>query len=340
MALVLMEGFDLLTAAYVNTKYPLSATFGPDMIAGRYSPGQGYRPGPGNQNGDFAFLLPSGLSQMTVGVGVNIPLGGMGTGIQFMRLKDASDNIQFVVGADASGAIRVARSNALLSSAPMATSASGVIASGAWFYCETEFVLSDTVGECRVWINGAKVIDISGVDTKAQSSATVDRVSFNVAGNGSGGLALDDLYVTNTDARLGESRIYVLEPNADSSIQWTRSAGATNFSCVDEAPFNTTDYVASATVGHQDYYGFANLPYVPATIHAVQTSMWAAKDDAATRTVRANLDSGGTVANGADFGLSATYLQKTDLYVLDPDTSAAWSAAAVDALLAGPEVRA
>jgi hypothetical protein len=339
MALVLMEGFDLLTASYVNTKYPLGAQFGADMVAGRYSPGQGYRPGPGNQNGSFKFQF-AGLTQFTVGVGLQFPLTGMGTGIRFLSFLTAADAVQFCVGADANGAIRVALSAALLSSGPLAVSANNVIASSSWFYCEVEFVLSDTVGECRVWINGALVINLSGIDTKAQAAADVQRMDFIVSGSGAGGLVIDDLYLTNTDSRLGESRIYVLEPTSDSSVQWTRSAGSTNFSCVDEAPFNTSDYVASATVGHQDYYGFANLPYVPAAIHAVQTSMFAAKDDAATRTVRANLDSGGTVANGTDFGLSATYLQKTDLYALDPDTGSAWTSSAVDALIAGPEVRA
>lgn len=337
MALVLMEGFDLLTASYVNTKYPLGSQFGADMTTGRFSPGQSYRPGPGNQNGSF-FLQPPPLATFTIGCGFRIPLGGMSTGIRFMDFQTSAGAIQFSIGADANGAIKVARSNAEVASAPLGTSANGVIASDSWFYCEVEFVLSDTVGECRVWINGAKVIDISGVDTKGQTSTVVERIRMSVSGNGSGGMYLDDIYLTDTAARLGESRVYVLEPNADDAVQWTRSAGSTNFSCVDESPFNTTDWVASATVGHKDRYGFADLPYVPAAIHAVQTSMFAARDDAASRIVRSNLDSNGTVVNGGDFGLSATYLQRTDLFTLNPDGSVAWSAAAVAALKAGPEV--
>jgi len=338
MALVLMEGFDLLTASYVTTKYPAGATFGPDMVAGRFAPGQGYRPGPGNQNGDFVLQFAS-LSQMTLGTGLRMPIGLFSTGNRVLEFRTAADAVQFVVGATATGAIKVARTAADLISAPMATSATGVIASNSWFYCEVELVVSDTVGVCRVWINGAKVIDISNVDTKGQASTTVERIRFTQSGSGEGGITIDDIYLTDTPARLGESRIYVIEPTSDAAAGWTRSTGATNFGCVDEAPFNTTDYVASAVPGTIDSYGFADLPYTPALIHAVQTTLFAAKDDAATRTIRANLTSGATVANGTDFGLSATYLQKTDLYPLNPAGSVAWTAAAVAALLAGPEVR-
>ncbi len=340
MALVLMEGFDLLTAAYVATKYPLGSQFGPDMIAGRFAPGQGYRPGPGNQNGSFVASF-TGLSSLTVGAGLRITnIGAFGTGFQFLFLDDSAGAVQFAIGTDANGAIRVARTQATISSAPLAVSANNVIASLAWFYVEVEFVLSDTVGQCRVWINGAKVIDISGVDTKGTAITTVNRARFTQVNTGDGGFAVDDLYIVDSAARLGESRVYVLEPNSDNAGAWARSTGASNFSCVDEAPFNTTDFVSSATVNDEDYYGFADLPYNPAAIHAVQTSMFAAKDDAASRTIRANLNSGGTIANGTDFGLSATYLQKTDLYVTNPNGGGAWSQAAVNALLSGPQVRA
>ena len=45
MALVLVEGFDLLTTGLVASAYPLGAQFSPSMDAGRFG-GQSYNPAP------------------------------------------------------------------------------------------------------------------------------------------------------------------------------------------------------------------------------------------------------------------------------------------------------
>jgi len=334
MALVLMEGFDALTAAYVSTKYPLSATFGPDMVAGRYG-GQGFRPGPGNQNG--ILVIPTGaLGSMTIGAGLKMPIGGFGTGINFIRFNTTAGNRQFTVGLKNDGTIVVAAGATLTT--PLASSAAGVVVSNTWFYIEVELIISDTVGRCTIFVNGTQVLTVSGVDTKGSTTTVADEIHFTQSGTGEGGITIDDVYLTDSAARLGESRISTLVPTADTSDKdWGRSTGSDNYALVDELPFVTTDYVTSATVGDLDLYDFGNLPYTPLTIHAVETSMFAAKDDAASRTIRARLRSGGTDANGTNFGLSATHTQKIDRYATDPNTAAAWTASAVNALQAGPE---
>lgn len=338
MALVLMEGFDVLTAAYIQSKYPLGNYFGADTTTGRYA-GQGFRPGPGNQNGEWT-VSTGGLGTFAFGCGINVPLSGFGTGINLVRFNNSAGNRQFTIGLKADGSFVVAAGATLTS--PLATSATGLVTSSSWFYLECEFVLSDTVGECRLYINGAKVIDISGVDTKGSTTTVVDELRFGMVGTGGGGLIVDDFYLTNTAARLGESRIVTLVPTSDTADKdWGRSTGSDNYALVDEAPFNSdTDYLTSSTVGDLDYYGLSNLTYDPVSIHAVQTSIIARKDDAASRSVRSKLKSGATVANGADLGLSASYIQRQDLYVTDPATGAAWTRSAVDALVVGIETTA
>lgn len=338
MSLVVMEGFDALTASYVTSKYPLGGYFGADVTTGRYG-GQGFRPGPGNQNGEWV-VSTGGLGTFTCGCGINVSLSGFSTGINLLRMNNSAGNRQFTIGLRSDGTVCVQNGTGSLSSA-LAASAAGVVTSSAWFYMEVEFVLSDTVGECRVWINGTKVIDISGVDTKGSTTTVVDELRYGQVGTGAGGIILDDFYLTNTATRLGESRITTLVPTADTADKdWGRSTGSDNYALVDELPYATTDYVTSATAGDLDLYDFGNLPYTPLTIHAVQTSFFAAKDDAASRSVRARLRSGGTDANGTSLGLTATHVQKTDIYATDPNTTAAWTASAVNALQAGPETTA
>ena len=91
---------------------------------------------------------------------------------------------------------------------------------------------------------------------------------------------IDDVYVTNTSTRLGESRVAVLYPSADTAhADWTPSTGTDHYALVDETTVNSdTDYVASGTVGDLDLYEVGDLPFTPESIHAVQVTTCARKE--------------------------------------------------------------
>ena len=131
-----------------------------------------------------------------------------------------------------------------------------------------------------------------------------------------------------------------LPPSADTATEdWTPSTGTNSAALLDEIPMNNdTDYVSSATVGHKDLFDMTNLGTTPTTIDGVQTVLAARKDDAATRDVRTNFKSGTTTVNGTTRAMSAGYVISSDLYLLDPDTGAAWTAAGVNASQLGFEV--
>jgi hypothetical protein len=186
-----------------------------------------------------------------------------------------------------------------------------------------------------------KVIDLSGVDTKQQTEAGVDRIRFQLNGlNQFSTPTIDDVYITNGGTRLGESRVVVLYPNADTAdADWTPRTGVDHFATVDETTVNgDTDYVASGTVGDLDLYEMSDLGVTPDSIHAVQVTMCARKDDAATREVRSKVKSGATTANGAPHALTANYVYYRDIFETDPDTSMAWTSGGVNATQIGPEV--
>jgi len=338
VAIVLTEGFDLLTTNDVAAKYPSGAQFSPAMSAGRFS-GQSYNPGTGNQNGEWVLRF-TGQAAFTFGIAhyvTSTQLGGASTGVRIARFREAGDSTQ--------AELRLAANGQLLAyngpgSALLGSSAAGVITADTFHYIEVEFVLSDTVGVFKVYVNGVQVINVTGADTKAQSSAVVTNLSFTFSGNGNGGQRYDDFYLTDTAARLGESRIETLSPSADTATKnWGRSAGSDNFALVDEKPSDgDTTYVTATTAGTADLYDMADLSEVPLVIHAVQSSIIGRKDDAATRAVRCNLKSGGTTANGTALGLTTSYVQRVTLYATDPDTGSAWTASGVNALQAGPEV--
>jgi hypothetical protein len=138
---------------------------------------------------------------------------------------------------------------------------------------------------------------------------------------------------------LGDCRVTTLAPTSDAAVQFTRSTGASNWSCIDEGRYNSdTDYVESSTVSHVDRYGFADLPASVATVHGVQTIAWGRKTDASNRTWRQILTSGATSAPGGAAALSTGYAPYAYLVALDPATSAPWTPAAVNAIEAGFEI--
>lgn len=335
MSLIWMDGFDLYSgAAQLSRRY---TTFGNNasLQTGRFT-GQGLQP---DQNGSaVAFPLPSG-DTLTVGFALFISgAANFGTGKNLMEFKNGGMGGTTIckLGVDLNGALRFGRGDYTTNN--VCTSASGLLsANGVWHYIELVLTRSATVGAVTVYCDGAAVATASGVNT---GSASIDAISM--ASDGSFGTTriFDDLYVTNTAARVGERRIDTLRPSADTAQKdWTPSTGTTNFNLVNETVVNDdTNYVSSSTVGNKDLYDVADLPFTPASINAVQVTMVARKDDAGTRQSRSNLKSGATTANGATNSLASSYQMFRDMYETDPNTSAAWTASAVNAAQIGPEV--
>jgi hypothetical protein len=77
-----------------------------------------------------------------------------------------------------------------------------------WHYIEVEGVIGDT-GAVRVYVDGAKVLDLPG---SIPSSSQPDRDHPVGLRDRSATYLFDDLYVIDTDHRLGERKITVLTP--------------------------------------------------------------------------------------------------------------------------------
>jgi hypothetical protein len=96
-----------------------------------------------------------------------------------------------------------------------------------------------------------------------------------------------------------------------------------------------TPVVYDATNGHEDLYDLANLAVTP-TIIAVQSRMFAKKSDSGSRNGQIRVKSGATEVGGTDTALPTSYAWLNCVDAVDPKTSAAWTASAVNALQVGP----
>jgi hypothetical protein len=272
-------------------------------------------------------FAPFASPQANVSVGYAYQVGTLSqAGTMLAMLNGTSQVCDFRV--TSTGAIQATRDGNVLG-----TSAPGVITADTWKYIEVEVVRSSTVGVANVFVNGVSVLALTGQNT---GSADIDKFSFSAAG---ADIKLDDMYVTDTSTRLGEVRIDGIYPTADTATKdWTASTGSSNYACVDEATFNTSDYVSAGSAAKKDYYAVGDLSFDPLTIHAVTVMSMVKKDDATTRTFRNNVKSSATEGHGDTHGLGTSFVIYADIFPLDPNGSVAWTQSSVNAAQVGIEV--
>lgn len=210
-----------------------------------------------------------------------------------------------------------------------------------WSYVQLIGKIDQTVGWVEFYVDGNIIGRFDG-DTAALAGTTMDGVLFSApdrTGSGST-VQFDDFYVADNNTNYGQCRIETLAPTSDTAQKnFTPSTAGTNFDDVDDATFNTTDYVESSTVNHLDLYNLADLSSTPATIHAVRAFYAAQKTDAGNRRSAIVIRSNVTDNTSADASLSNDpFIYAAQTLLVDPQDSAPWNAAKVNALLMGPKV--
>lgn len=330
MALLFMDGFEAgdhlakwrSTGAHVST------------AGGRFGLGRYLTMG---SNGNISYDLATPVSKVFVGAA----LGGslMDAAIRpYIGIYSDNHTVLHLCIGISGGSLQVRRTdpgNTILGtySAPFYTNT--------LYYVEVAATIADSGGTCVVRLNGVEVINYTGDTRNGGTSTLIDSVS--VTANGGFSVLVDDFYLCDDtglaphNTFLGDIRIQALVPNAaGSSTQFTPSSGA-NYTTVDELPMNAADFVSSSTVGHKDMYAFSNLGAVN-TVYGIQNNVIVKKTDASALSLKPVITSGSTTVNGATVVLSATDVNVRDIRALNPDTSAAWDQASVNALEAGFEV--
>lgn len=253
-----------------------------------------------------------------------------------MRDYDA-DTVQMTIQCDGTiGRVRFWRGQT--NSTLLAETASNIFSGAVWNYFEWYVFISDTVGAIEARINGQTVLTVSGIDNKVSSLAGFNEIQM-AANN------VDDFYTNNNvvgpgsypnNGFMGDIRVDTLFPVGDASVAWTPLTGGSNFAMVDElACDGDTTYNYTTTVGATDYFTFGALSGVVNAVIALQVSGVFRKDDAGTRTFKMHTKSAAAVADGSVWSAANGYLYYYDIFAVDPNTSASWTPAAVNAIQAG-----
>ncbi len=220
-------------------------------------------------------------------------------------------------------------------------------------YFEVLVTVDGAAGVITVRNNGQTILNLTGVNTQATGNATWDAIEFFQQADGFGNPPawfVDDLYYCDTttgpnptypcSSFLGDVRVITLFPTGNgATIQWTPLSGA-NWQNVSETAMDSdTTYNSSSTPGNQDFYNFQALTGSPLpAVIAVQVTGAYRKDDGGSRVVLQKISSSASVGSGTNASIPVTYAYVTDLFMLDPHTSAAWTATAVNGLSAGPDL--
>jgi hypothetical protein len=331
MSIVWIDGFDLYSSTVNYTSKGYSSTAGTtSFVTGRFG---GLALRVQSANGAVTFGLPGSYTGLAWGFAYR-PSNLIASTLiaQFMT----SGSIVCSLFLLATGALQFVRGSTTGTNVLCTTAVVASVSN--WTYIEMEFTQSATVGAVNIYCNGALAASATAVNTGATA---INQLGY--AGTNSGFNAVtsdfDDSYVKNVATRNGECKVETLRPSSDAAVQWTPNSGATNFSRVNEAASDgDTSYVSSATVGQTDLYGVGALGSSPANIMAVQVTVIARKDDAASRQLATVNKSGTTTSTGATRALGSTYQTFSDIYETNPDTTSAWTPTTVNGLQVGQTV--
>lgn len=286
-------------------------------------------------------LLTAGATEVYSGFALNPQTltGGTGSSIVYQLLTTAGA-IVAQVGINAAGTVSVLNS----ASSGIATG-TAVISAGSWCYIELHALAAGASGSISTWVNG--VADIAPTTTNIGSTA-MGGVGLN-SRNNTMPVTFDDIYLLDTtgsapdNTNLGDTHVETVLGTADgTNIQWTPSSGTTHFNLVNEnPPDGDLTYVSSSAVGQIDEYVFSPLSVLTGTVFAIQTNMYARKDNASTRQIKANVRSGGTdYQPGALQTLSTSYVFYSDIIPTNPGTSSPWTVSGVNNAQFGVELNA
>lgn len=320
MAVVLIEGFDHLTAAGMTAKGWSTA---PNLMQpGRF----------GGQSARFSSSathaskpLPSSYS--TIFLGFAFFSTSLATGNDFAILRAGATNV-CRLQLNGAGNLLVLNSGGTT----IATGSANLLVN-TWYYIEVKLVVNGASGSVEVHLNGA--VEISST---AGNFGTTNIDTLQIGqGSNSGQFQYDDMYVCDTTGSapqntfLGDVRVATIYPAGDGAhTAWTPNTGTTHYTQVDEAQADDdTTYVSDATPGDLDTYTFGTID-TGATVYALQTNLYARKDDANTRQIAPVIRQSGTDNIGATVTLASTYVDYTQIYNQDP-TSAAWTPTTVNA---------
>lgn len=299
--------------------------------------------GTGNQAiaPDVRLVLPAEVSE--VGFSARFYLAALPTATdrlpQIFQWRNLDNETLLYVRINTTGSLSVVNSAGTV----LATSTGPVVVASAWQQIECKALLSATVGEFECRVEGVEVssITLSGVDTVGSATPiTCAQMAFYSPTNASfapTNYFIKDFVVWDTSGSInndffGSVSVYSLLTNGDVSLNWTPSTGSTGWDLLDESPPDDADYIsADDAPPAAAVMSLTNLPADVTSVRGLIAIARSVKTDGGDGNLQVSMVSNAVVGSGSDRPITTAPTYWQDVFETDPDTSAAWTPAAVDA---------
>lgn len=214
-------------------------------------------------------------------------------------------------------------------------------------YIEWSTTVHASTGTTAVYLNGSSTPDATVYtgNTKGAGNATIGVFAFAGEGNSiywrwhdfyandGGGSAPDN-------TRWGDTVVVDDVPTGTSATyhDLSLSGAATAHECLDDTPGNDGDSTRIYGTSGATTLTFPVLGVVALNIRGLDIEMISRRTDGTTRTLACRAVSGGTVDDSAVVYPGTSYQSNRFSYATDPDTSAAWAQADLEAAEFGPVI--
>ena len=334
MSLLHIEGFESFgtSGAPVGLSRKYSIGSAGIIVTGRTG-GFAYRTG-----GTTARIEPSIPSNpQTIFLGFGFKMDALGAeSVIFLRSGSPTSN-NIVVKTQANGSLQILRSSTVLG-----TTATGILIAGTWFYIELKATIDDAVGAYELRVDETTVLSDSGIDTKQGNEAWTNHIFFR--GRNGTFTYYDDLYILDTNGTennnfIGKSVVSALYPDGvGDNADFTPDSGS-NFTRVNENPTDDdTSHVESSISTTRDLHTYDDDGAF-SEIRGIQINTEVKDTLAAGASLKSLVKSGATLDSSSAIVIGgASYEYQTRILEQDPNTSAAWTPSAINAMQAGYEV--
>jgi hypothetical protein len=334
MSLLWFDGFENSTEAPIASKGEISSIIYQGTLGTGRSGTHGY-----DINAGWIYRVNFTNNQTNLIVGAAIKFNASANGV-IAEMYDGNEKqlIFEKVGTE----IRVTRAWGDI----LGTSSGGGLSVGDWRYLEIGVVISNSAGIVTIKSDETVVLSVTGADTQYTANARINAIRFTATGAGES-FTIDDVYMLNSSAPapyddfLGNVCVDVIRPNASGTYSDFTPSSGSNYQNVDEASQDDmATYNSSSTVGHKDTYNLGSVPAPSGLdIYAVKVQSIVKKDTAGTRACKLLSRSGTTDhLDDDECVLDVTFKSFCEILELNPDDSAAWEEADVNALETGIQV--
>ncbi len=356
-----IDSFDHYDTAHLNAKYDYNFdsghAFGTIAVVGRNGT-QGYHvPGGVSAQTGLGMIFSATQGQGVMGVAFRpnrIPSPGDNTGplVLFSLVDGPLGKVLVDLRINFDGTLSMTQNGTGLAGG----TSSNALTVGFYYYVEMRVVIAGapsgvSANTCSVNVNGDEWLSLSAGARTLPDGVLTGGFNIMVLGRhgiGNGGLLnaftatgdYDDLYFgVGGDTFLGDVMINPLYTTGNGASHDFTPLTGTNWGEVHEhPPDDDVSYVHSVTPAALDLYTFDQISGSPA-IKGVQLNTWLRKDDASSYVVHLVMVSGMTTnETTVNFTPNVSYRNYFDMIDNDPNTLAPWTAAAVNALQAGPKL--